>query len=202
MGLFDRLFGEKSNVTIGDDMIWLSKQAKFAGLAKVVRDCFAARERPTAVILVAHFEDCLAELQSIEDADSFAGPVTVTLAGDLRRVTSAEAVLDASQVIEIVAGERHLLSSRNNSVIVFARSLPCGCRITHHVSLEDPFMTMFGGETVKALLTRMGMKDDEAIQSRLISRRIKAAQKKIEVQATGDLPAQSAEEWMDRNVPG
>ena len=49
-----------------------------------------------------------------------------------------------------------------------------------YVSLEDELMRIFAGEWVKNLLGRMGMKDGEAIESKMVSRRIEAAQKKVE----------------------
>src|SRR5438477_3220984 len=41
-------------------------------------------------------------------------------------------------------------------------------------------MRMFGGEWVSSLLGRLGMEEDQAIESRMVSRRIQAAQKKRE----------------------
>ena len=49
-----------------------------------------------------------------------------------------------------------------------------------YLSLEDDLMRIFAGEWVKNLLTRLGMKDGEAIESRMVSRRIEGAQKKVE----------------------
>jgi preprotein translocase subunit SecA len=49
-----------------------------------------------------------------------------------------------------------------------------------YLSLEDDLMRIFAGEWVKNVLTRMGMKEGEAIESRLVSRRIEGAQKKVE----------------------
>jgi preprotein translocase subunit SecA len=49
-----------------------------------------------------------------------------------------------------------------------------------YLSLEDDLMRIFAGEWVKNLLTRLGMKEGEAIESRMVSRRIEAAQKKVE----------------------
>ena len=54
---------------------------------------------------------------------------------------------------------------------------------------------------VENLLRRMGMAEDEAIESQMVSRRIKAAQQKIEKEAFGDSDAGSAAEWLDANVP-
>ena len=48
------------------------------------------------------------------------------------------------------------------------------------LSLEDDLMRIFAGEWVKNLLTRMGMQEGEAIESRMVSRRIEGAQKKVE----------------------
>ncbi|MHC4877911.1 MAG: preprotein translocase subunit SecA [Planctomycetota bacterium] len=48
------------------------------------------------------------------------------------------------------------------------------------VSLEDGLMRRFMGDWVKNLLTRLGMEEGEAIESGMVSRRIEAAQKKVE----------------------
>lgn len=48
------------------------------------------------------------------------------------------------------------------------------------LSLEDDLMRKFAGEWVSAVLTRLGMEEGEAIESRLVSRRIEGAQKKVE----------------------
>jgi preprotein translocase subunit SecA len=48
------------------------------------------------------------------------------------------------------------------------------------LSLEDDLMRIFAGEWVKNVLTRLGMQDGEAIESRMVTRRVEAAQKKVE----------------------
>lgn len=49
-----------------------------------------------------------------------------------------------------------------------------------YLSLEDDLMRIFAGEWVSGLLQRLGMQEGEAIESRMVSRRIAAAQKKNE----------------------
>ena len=49
-----------------------------------------------------------------------------------------------------------------------------------YLSLEDDLMRIFAGEWVKNVLTRLGMKEGEAIESRMVSRRVEGAQKKVE----------------------
>lgn len=49
-----------------------------------------------------------------------------------------------------------------------------------YLSLEDDLMRIFAGEWVKNVLTRLGMQEGEAIESKMVSRRIEGAQKKRE----------------------
>jgi preprotein translocase subunit SecA len=48
------------------------------------------------------------------------------------------------------------------------------------LSLEDDLMRIFAGAWVKTVLDRLGMQDGERIESRMVTRRIEAAQKKVE----------------------
>ena len=49
-----------------------------------------------------------------------------------------------------------------------------------YLSLEDDLMRIFAGPWVKGILERLGMQEGERIESRLVTRRIEAAQKKVE----------------------
>jgi preprotein translocase subunit SecA len=48
------------------------------------------------------------------------------------------------------------------------------------LSLEDDLMRIFAGPWVKTVLERLGMKEGERIESKMVSRRIESAQKKVE----------------------
>jgi preprotein translocase subunit SecA len=48
------------------------------------------------------------------------------------------------------------------------------------LSLEDDLMRIFAGPWVKTILETLGMKEGERIESRMVTRRIEAAQKKVE----------------------
>ena len=73
MGVFDWLMKPKSNVDLLDDQIWLTKQAKFAGISAATARCLAEPVRPFAVLLVAHFPDCLDELQASSNKVALTG---------------------------------------------------------------------------------------------------------------------------------
>ncbi|MEM6470782.1 MAG: SEC-C metal-binding domain-containing protein [Planctomycetota bacterium] len=48
------------------------------------------------------------------------------------------------------------------------------------LSLEDDLMRIFAGEWVKNMMERIGMREDDPLESKLVTRRIAAAQKKVE----------------------
>ncbi len=48
------------------------------------------------------------------------------------------------------------------------------------VSLEDDLMRVFASDTIKKMMGRLGLQDDQAIQNRMITRSLESAQKKIE----------------------
>lgn len=202
MGLFDWFTSPPSNVTVLDDVIWLTKKAKFKGITQAVVGSLTGNDRPHTMILVAHFHDCLDELQKISESVAVSRPIIVASADALQSTRTSTISSDQARPIQIIVGERHPLLSHEDVILEFARSLPCRCRLVHHVSLEDPLMRAFSGEWVEGILKSLGMAEDEAIESKMVARQIKAAQQKLAGQCMTDFPAESAEKWMERNRSG
>jgi len=48
------------------------------------------------------------------------------------------------------------------------------------LSLEDDLMRRFGSDNIKAMMDRLGLEDDQPIESRMITRAIESAQKRVE----------------------
>lgn len=65
MGFFDSLFGSKkpTNVEVAPERIWMTTDAKFAGIAREVTE--RSNSETVAILLVAHFPDVLARLKEI-----------------------------------------------------------------------------------------------------------------------------------------
>ena len=201
MGLFDFFFGggKRSNVNVIPDVIWLNNQAKLNGIRKDV--IAQGGSGAVGLLLVAHFPDVVDQLYRIAAENGNNIPIKVSLAKDLSTDLVAEWSVNESATVAVIVGERHPLPKHDDGVLQFAESLPHQVRLIRHVSLEDPLMKAFAGEWVENLLRRMGMAEDEAIESQMVSRRIKAAQQKIEKEAFGDSDANSAAEWLSANVP-
>lgn len=197
MGLFDWLKGSKRKVEVAGYRIWLTHAAKIAGIRKEAAAAIADPAGPNAVIAVAHFDDCLQQLAAAA-AGLDPNRIRVTRSDCLPSRPPTDLIADESSLL-ILVGERHPLASHDDDVLEFAQSQPCRCRVVYHVSLEDPLLKPFAGEWVENILRRLGMKEDEAIESTMVSRRIQRELNRIAKTATGDAPANSAAEWLERN---
>jgi len=201
MGFLDLFRQPRSNVAIRDDLIWMTKEAKHAGIAATVTETLEAGDAPTVILLVAHFEDCLTAIRGLLDTGVIDDPrAFCLLATELTTLTNTLMGLDESACIDLVVAERHPLGEMDAAVLRFAEGLPCRCRLVHHASLEDALLRQFAGEWVQSILEELGMKHDEAIESRMVSRRIAQAQKKNVPSATVvDQTFASAEAWYEAN---
>lgn len=201
MGLLDFLRCKKksTNCEVLPDKIWLTTDAKFAGVARDVAE--RANTETVAILLVAHFPDVLARLDEIA-ATSTAVPTKAVLASSLSPDFAANLPWNESSTIDLIVGERHPLLSVDRQMEEYAGAFPCRCRVSYHQSLEDPVIEVFASDWVKQLLAKLGMADDEAIESASVVRRIHGAQRKIEAVARGNEDAPSAAEWLAKNCPG
>jgi len=201
MGFFDSLFGSKkrTNVEVIPDHIWMTTDAKFTGLAKEAEE--RSKSETVAILLAAHFPDVLARLEGLADQQQWGLPCKAVIASNLNTDLAASLNLGESAIIDVIVGERHPLPSVDDRLHEFADELPCRCRFSHHVSLEDPVMKIFAGEWVQNVLSKLGMTEEEAIESQMVSRRIRQTQQKIDGRRFGSLDAKSAAEWLEKNCP-
>lgn len=85
----------------------------------------------------------------------------------------------------IIGTERHESRRIDNQLRGRAgRQGDPGCS-RFYLSLEDDLMRIFGGERVQKLMLTLGMEKGVAIESRLVSKRIEAAQKSVEAHNFG-----------------
>lgn len=200
MGLFDFLFGGKpdSRVEVMGDHVWMTQQAKLNGIRNQLESrCVAGA---AAVVLVAHFADTLELMQALAAGHSGGTHVAAMLAGKLRRDALRPWNLGETTVLDIIVCERHPSLDMDEKFEQLLEELPCRCRLSYHLSLEDPLLRRFAGEWVGGILEKLGMSEHEAIESDLVRRRVKAAQKKIQAEALGFLEEGSAAQWVEKNL--
>jgi preprotein translocase subunit SecA len=109
------------------------------------------------------------------------GMVTIAtnMAGRGTDIKLGEGVVDAGG-LKIVGTERH--ESRRIDNQLRGRSGRQGDpgESRFFVSLEDDLMRIFGSDRLQGIVEKLGLKEDEAIESKMVSSAIESAQKKVE----------------------
>jgi len=184
--------------SLGSDCVWISAAAKLAGIRAELDKL--PGQGVSIVALVAHFPDVLRALEEI--AAEYRGPSSVraVLARQLSAEAGARLPLGPDAKLALVVAERHPLAEEDANLVRFAEALPCDARILYHVSLDDPLLQWFGGESIRALLRQLGAAAHEPIHHPLIAKSIKRAQEKISAEAHGRDDADSAAQWLERNL--
>ena len=110
--------------------------------------------------------------------------------GDLERIRDeVKGQIEAERQEVIASGGLHILGTERHESRRIDNQLrgragrqgdPGSSRF--YLSLQDDLLRIFGGERMQNLMLRLGMEEDVPIESRLITKRIAAAQKAVEAQ--------------------
>jgi hypothetical protein len=222
MGLFDWLFSKRSTVRFEAARVFITEGAKWKAFVSLVRDRCGAG---SPILVLAYFPATLrVAAQKLAEAEFSSETVDRPLRpDDVPRVlpmpfmqqallVPLPALLGDDQPSDrplrptsvsptIIIPEVHPLRDAERRLHAFAETIPMEVRIESLASLDEPLIARFSGPWVQDILRKLGMKEDEEITSPLLSRQIRAAQDRILARVTSFEPADSAEEWMQRNVP-
>ncbi|WP_244833672.1 preprotein translocase subunit SecA [Clostridium sp. BJN0001] len=109
------------------------------------------------------------------------GMVTIAtnMAGRGTDIKLGEGVIELGG-LKIIGTERH--ESRRIDNQLRGRSGRQGDpgESTFYISLEDDLMRIFGSEKIQSIVGKLGLSEDEAIESKMVSKAIENAQKKVE----------------------
>ena len=129
-------------------------------------------------VLNAKFHEQEAEI--ISHAGEF-GMVTIAtnMAGRGTDIKLGEGVVEVGG-LKIIGTERH--ESRRIDNQLRGRSGRQGDpgESTFFISLEDDLMRIFGSEKIQGVVEKLGLQEEEAIESKMVSKAIENAQKKVE----------------------
>lgn len=182
------------------DLIYANKMAKYKAVAHLIKEC-NDRNQPVLVgtitiesseILSKYLNELgvnhevLNAKQHEREAHIVANagqPKAVTIATNMAGRGTDIKLTDETKAaggLFIIGTERH--ESRRIDNQLRGRSGrqgdPGASRF--FLSLEDDLMRIFGSDRIKSFMTKMGMKDDEPIEHKMISNAIAKAQKKVE----------------------
>ncbi|ADL52725.1 preprotein translocase subunit SecA [Clostridium cellulovorans] len=109
------------------------------------------------------------------------GMVTIAtnMAGRGTDIKLGDGILDLGG-LKIIGTERHESRRIDNQLRGRAGRQGDAGESRFYVSLEDDLMRIFGSDRIKSMVETLGLEDDEAIESKMVSKAIESAQKKVE----------------------
>lgn len=192
-----------------NDLIYQTERGKFQALAKKVKELqdkgqpvligtisveknellseFLSKEGITHELLNAKNNEREGEVvaqagrkSAVTVATNMAGRgVDVKLGGNPENKEKYEEVKGLGGLF-VIATERHEARRIDNQLRGRSGRQGDPGETQFFVSLEDSLLRVFGPDRIKNMMGRLGIKEDEAIQNKFISRSLESAQKKIE----------------------
>lgn len=198
MGLIDwlsRLLGGGTDQNPPAEF-WIDQDAKMSGVARRLNQL----EDSVAVLLVAHFEDVKKQLEEV--TRQYEGPLLVlpVLADQLSMEMASQLNVDPSATIDVWVAEAHPVPEPDQHIKDFADRFPCHCRLCYHLALTDPLLVHMAGTQLQKLAGMLDLDEEDSISSRMLDRRVWAAQQSVAKSASGRQPADSARQWLQRNA--
>ena len=183
-----------------NDLIYRTKKGKYAAVIDKIQE-YVAQGRPVLVgttsVEISELLSRMLKIRGIKhqvlnakqhareaEIVAHAGePSTVTIATNMAgRGTDIKLTPEVKEAggLAIIGTERH--DSRRVDRQLRGRSGRQGDpgSSIFYVSLEDDLMRIFGSERISAIVDRMGMAEDEALEASMLSNAIERAQRKVE----------------------
>lgn len=186
--MFDWLKKKASQAARVDDCAWMSHAARVRGMRREV-ERLAAEKRSVVVVAptMAAFDKLAEELSAQQpllcrdlfERDSLrraldAGPViAIAMSGAL----PAESKPGSAPQVDILVHGRSDSRAADEAIVGFADTLGPGARVTFHLSLDDPLLQQHGAK-LKPVFATLGMSEDEAVSSPVLSRALANMQAK------------------------
>jgi hypothetical protein len=188
--MLDWLFGKKERAVRAEDSVWISNGARLRGIRREV-DRLVAEKKSTVVVALAREDfDTLARelaqhnpshcrdlfgLAKLQNKVNRAGSVTIALADVLS--ASAHQKAEGDTPVDFIVCGRGDSRAADEALLRFADIFGPTTKISFHVSLDDRILSEHVGK-IKPLLARLGLSEDDAISSPVVTRAIGNARRK------------------------
>lgn len=182
------------------DIIFLTKNDKYNAVIEDIKDCYK-RGQPvligtisieTSELLsyklaqagiphnVLNAKQHAREAEIVKEAgEKHKLTIATNMAGRGTDIKLGEGVRELGG-LRIIGTERHESRRIDNQLRGRAGRQGDPGSSKFYISLEDDLMRIFGGERLKKTMERIGMKEGESIEHRMVSRSIEKAQEKVE----------------------
>ena len=209
----------KSKVRRNDESFAPTQKGKLLGILSELKNLL--EDSSNVVILISHFVETFTPLQDLLEQHAVeynvvtsktdprwlrslkTNPVRVHLAiAEMLRPLPPDKV-DAhwQSPIRLLIAERHPRLSHDDQVREFSESLPGKVQLGYFLSFEDAVVRRFVDQRALKIIELFGVGEIELISSKMISKRLDHSLKHSQPRFVSDLPADSAQEWLELNAP-
>ena len=137
---------------------------------------------------------------SATSTEQSTGQIVLTLGQMFLQLPMSQMNFSRDPKIAVIVMERHPLVSHDQLIVNAAREFPFPTSVGFFVALDDPLLAPMNADWVGSLLRQMGASDHELISSQMVSRRVRAAQRRLKNRDAESNSADSAEEWFEKNT--
>ena len=180
--MLEWFFGKRDEATRADDSVWASRAARLAGIRREGERLAGAGCSVLVVALTqAEFDELVAALaqqqplgcrnrwegDALRERLGRAGSIAVALAETLPDRMEA----GIGVPVEILVCGRNTARRADEAILRVADLLGRTARVTFHLSLDDALLQRAVG-SIKPMLARLGLSEDEAISNPMVTRAI------------------------------
>ena len=175
-----KLFQREDSKPKVSDRVFMHQQAKWNYCQKLLTE-------DPKTIFIGWFDDTIGELENFFRRYTSSPPAI------LNARTIHKAQVEGSPIIFV---EHHPMKSKEE--LAFGQ---LGLKkVIVLSSLDEPLVKMFGGEKLIDIMQKLGMKEDELIEHKMVSQSIANAQKKIEERMIVEQSVRSQSDWLERSL--
>ena len=217
MSIFDWFSGPKRFLKQVPERVWFSNEDRKRLFPNEFRNDRAGN---TLTIVTAHFDKAVNEIcevlgvsvaytrvnepyewsAAIKPSDANPTPIVIVRAGVLQKV-GMPTLPAGLESVRILVYERHLLREKDDEIEAFGERFLKPGEIWFHMSLDDALLKIFAKDWMKDFLRSSAKGGNPWLDSRMITKSIEKAQARMQERAISQKDAESAEEWLKKNVP-
>lgn len=174
------LFKKKEAEIKITDKIWMTEAAKFQSMLEEWK-------KDNSIVFIFWFDETLRSVTSFLSKETIEPVSLLTI-----RETSAATISGKT----IVFAEHYPLQEKETELFEKLKLE----KVQVWSALDEPLFKHFGGDKIVEMMKQLGMKENECVENKMLSKAVKNAQEKIEKKVLAEQFAPSQKDWLEKNL--
>lgn len=189
------------------NLVWFSKSNKYNGLYCIING-LSANE---VCIIMSSFDGNISDISTYFESKGVEINKLFSF-GEVRKGAVAN-IFDTRQLqnivfsqntfgverVKVIFLEHYPILSKDQMFMEQVQKAIPNAEIEVYLALDEPLLTRFASDRLIPLMKQIGMKEDEIIEHKMVSKSIENALKKIQKKVKYEKNADTEEDWFKRN---